>query len=65
MKKPAALLAIVLLSIVALAHLLRYVFRIEVVAAGNVIPQWVSVLGFIVAATIAVALWRETKTLRS
>jgi len=58
----AASLSVVLLGLVALAHLLRFVLRIEVVAAGNVIPMWVSVIGFLVPAALAVALWRESRS---
>lgn len=62
--KPAAILSTILLGVVALAHLLRLVLRIEVIAAGNEIPMWVSVIGFLVPATLAVALWRESRVTR-
>ena len=59
--KPAAVLSTVLLCVVALAHLLGLVLRIQVIAAGNEIPLWVSVIGFLVPATLAAALWRESR----
>jgi len=59
--KPAALLSTVLLGVVALAHLLRLMLRIQVVAAGMEIPMWVSVIGFLVPAALAAALWRESQ----
>ena len=59
--KPAASLATLLLSFVAIAHLLRLVFRVEVVANGRVIPLWVSAVGFIVPGGLALALWRESR----
>ena len=59
--KPAAVLSTGLLCVVALAHLLRLVLRIQVIAAGNEIPLWVSVIGFLVPATLAAALWRESR----
>jgi len=59
--KPAASLATLLLSFVAIAHLLRLVFRVEVVADGLVIPLWVSAVGFIVPGGLALALWRESR----
>jgi hypothetical protein len=59
--KPAATLATLLLGVVAIAHLLRLVLGIQVVAAGNVIPLWVSAPGCLVPAAIAVALWRESR----
>jgi hypothetical protein len=59
--KPAALLSAVLLSIVSLAHLLRLLLQVPVVAGGNEIPMWVSGIGFLVPAALAVALWRENR----
>jgi hypothetical protein len=59
--KPAALLSTLMLGVVALAHLLRLVLRIQVIAAGNEIPMWVSAIGFLVPAALATALWRESR----
>lgn len=59
--KTATVLAVLLLSLVALAHLLRFVLQVEVTAAGNVIPMWVSIAGFLVPAAVAVQLWRESR----
>ena len=59
--KPASLLAAILLSLIAVGHLLRLVFRIEVVAGGVTIPMWVSVVGVLLFATVAVLLRRETR----
>lgn len=57
--KPASLLAVLVFSIVALSHLVRLLFRIEVVIGGAVLPMWVSVVGAFFAGILAVALWRE------
>ena len=57
--KPAAMLTIVLLFLVALGHLVRLVMGVEVVAGGRAVPMWISVPGMIVPAALAVALWRE------
>lgn len=59
--KPASLIAILLFALVAVSHLIRLIFRLEVVVAGAIVPMWVSVLGFIVTGALAVALWRETR----
>ena len=59
--KPASLLAAVLLALIAVGHLLRLVFRIVVVAGGVTIPMWVSVVGVLLFATVAVLLRRETR----
>lgn len=55
--KPAPFLAMIMLGLVAIAHLLRLLFQVELVAGGVVVPQWVSVFGFIGPGALAVALW--------
>jgi hypothetical protein len=57
--KFALLLAAFIFSLVAIAHLLRLLFQVEVLIGGVSIPMWVSVLGFVVPGALAVALWRE------
>lgn len=52
-------LATVLLSIVAVLHLLRVIFGVEMTAGDVQIPLWISVFGFLVPGTIVVLLWRE------
>lgn len=61
-RRPVTLLAAALLSLVALAQLLRLVLRVEVVVGGNVIPLWVSVIGVLVPGTLAFGLWREGRS---
>ena len=58
--KPGSMLAILLLTLVAIAHLLRLLFGLELTAGGWNVPQWVSVGGAIVPAEIAYLLWRES-----
>jgi len=59
--KPGALLAIILLTLVALAHLLRLISGAEIIIAGFAIPQWVSVGGTLIPALIAWLLWKESR----
>ena len=59
--KPASLIAVLVFSLVAIAHLLRLVSQVEVLVGGATIPMWVSVVGLIVAGALAVALWREAQ----
>jgi hypothetical protein len=56
--RAAPALAALLLAAVALAHLLRLLFRVEVTAGGIVLPMWLSVFGFLVPGALSVALWR-------
>lgn len=59
--KPASLIAVILFTLVAIAHLLRLVLQIEVTTSGAVVPMWVSVLGVLVPAVVAAMLWREQR----
>jgi hypothetical protein len=59
--KPASLIAVLVFSLVAIAHLLRLVFQAEVLVGGATIPMWVSAVGLLVAGVLAVALWREAQ----
>ena len=53
-------LAILVFSLVALAHLLRLIFQIEILVGGEIVPIWVSVIGLVVPGALAVGLWRES-----
>jgi len=57
--KPFTTLAALLLSLVALAHLLRLLLHLPVTVGSTSIPQWVSIGGTIIPAVLAVGLWRE------
>ena len=59
--KLGSMLAAVLLSLVAVAHLLRVVFRWDLMAGGVAIPTWVSVLGFLIPVSIVTLLVRESQ----
>ena len=63
--KPATFITVVFLSLIALVHLLRLVFAVDVVAGDVVIPMWASVLGVIVPGLLAYGLSREQRTPRS
>ena len=57
--KPFTLIAIVVFSLVALLQLLRFILNWEVTVNGVAIPVWASGIAFVVAATLALMLWRE------
>jgi len=59
--KPFTTLAAVIFGLVALLHLYRVIRPFELVIAGNAIPQWISIVGLIVAGLLAVMLWRERR----
>ena len=57
--KIGSLLAVVLLGLIAIAHLVRFVVGTEVLAGGMRIPVWISLVAAVVTAGIAAQLWRE------
>lgn len=59
--KPFTTIAVVIFTLVALLHLLRLLFGWEVTIAGTVIPMWASYVGLLIAAGLAVMLWRESR----
>jgi len=59
--KPFTLIAVVFLSLLALLQLSRALLGWEVTIHGIVIPVWVSGVAFVIAGTIALMLWRESR----
>ena len=59
--KLGSLLATIMLFLVAIAHLLRLILGVELLANGTVVPQWLSIVGVLVPGTIAVLLVRERR----
>jgi hypothetical protein len=57
--KPATLVAIIFLSVVALLHLVRLFFHVELTINGAMVPLWVSIVGFLFTAGLAILMWRE------
>lgn len=57
--KTGSLLAIILLSLVALAHLLRLLTQSEITLNGALVPMWASILGVVIPGGIALLLLRE------
>ena len=59
--KIGSLLAMVVLILVAIAHLLRLIDGTEIIARGVVVPQWLSVFGVVVPGMVAWLLWRDAR----
>ena len=59
--KPVTTIVVILLMVISIAHLLRLILQMEIVANGVSIPVWLSFLGCIVPAVLALMLWRENK----
>lgn len=58
---PGTLLAIVLFTAVAVAHLLRLILGWQVTIEDAVIPMWASGVALVVSALAAVLLWKGTR----
>lgn len=61
MSKPFTTMASVLLLVVALAHVLRLAYGWQVTIGDVFIPMWASGVAAVIAAGVAVMLWREAR----
>ena len=59
--KPVTTIVVILLMAISIAHLLRLILQVDVVVNGMNIPIWLSILGCIVPAVLALMLWRENR----
>ena len=59
--KPAAMVAALFLSAIAVLHVLRLVFQVQVMVDGSEVPMWASVVAVIGPGLIALWLWREQR----
>ena len=59
MKRPASLVAAVLLLFFACAQLCRLIFKVNVVAAGMEVPLWPSAVAAVVVGSIGIWLLKE------
>jgi membrane protein implicated in regulation of membrane protease activity len=59
--KPVTTIVVILLIIISIAHMLRLIFQVEIIAGGFHIPVWLSIFGFIIPLVLALLLWRENR----
>jgi len=59
--KPVTRIVTFLLAAISVQHLLRLIFRWDVIVNGITIRLWLSIFGCIVPAALAVMLWLENK----
>jgi len=57
--KTGSTLAILVFMIIAIAHLLRMVYGVNMLIGNWNVPMWLSLLGIVGPAAIAWLLWRE------
>ena len=60
--RPVTYVAVIVFALVGLVQLARFVLGWPVTVNGVVIPVWVSAPAAVVAALLAVMLWREATT---
>ena len=56
---PVTTIVTLILWAVSIAHLLRILLGVRVTVADAVIPMWISGVGFVVAAVLAIMLGRH------
>ena len=56
--KPVTTIVVLLLVAISIAHLLRLILQVDIVANGVNIPIWLSIFGFIAPAVLAFMLWQ-------
>ena len=59
--KPFTTAASIVFALVALVHLYRLMKPFPVLVGGTMVPQWISLIGAIVAAVLALMVWRESR----
>ena len=59
--KPFTAISISVFALVALSHLLRLIFGWAMTVQDVSVPMWVSVVGVVVPAGLAIMLYREMK----
>ena len=57
--KPATLIATIFLFVVAILHLVRIFFHVDLTVNGAMVPMWVSIFGFLFTAGLATMMWWE------
>jgi len=59
--KPFTLITVGLLSLIAVMQLARFLLGWVVTIQGFAIPVWASGVAFVIAAGLAIMLWRESR----
>lgn len=59
MKRPASLVAAILLLLIAIAQLCRFFLKVNVIAGGVEVPLWPSAIAVVVLAALAIWLLKE------
>lgn len=60
-KKTALNVAGVVFFLVGVLHLLRLIFKLEVIIANFTVPSWVSIVGFLVAFSLSLWMFKSVR----
>ena len=60
--KTGSFVAMIFLVLVAIAHILRVIWQVEVIAGGYYLPMWMSYAAVILTAVLAGAMWNEHRS---
>ena len=61
MKNTALKTAGIIFFLISILHLLRVIFKVEVIVGGTLIASWVSLVGFVVALLLSVWMFKSAK----
>jgi hypothetical protein len=59
--RASTIVAVIFLFLVSLAHLLRLIFQVQILANTYEIPMWMSLAAFIFTAALAIWLWMDNR----
>lgn len=59
--KPAVKVTTIFLGLLAVAHVARLLFQVEVTVGSTTIPMWASVFAVLGPSALAMWLWREQR----
>jgi hypothetical protein len=59
--RPSTVITIAFLLVICAAHLVRVIYRMEIVAGGVTIPLWASVAASLGTAALAGWIWRDQR----
>ena len=60
--KTGTFVAMIFLVLVAIAHILRVIWQVEVIVGAYYVPMWMSYAAVILTAVLAGAMWNEHRS---
>ncbi|MFL5122707.1 MAG: hypothetical protein ACJ8C8_19840 [Microvirga sp.] len=59
--KPFTMIAVVIFALMALIHAYRLVTHFQIILGSHTVPEWVSIVGMVVAGGLALMVYRENR----